>query len=226
VTQLFTFEYALAVHDEMHLVLADPGLLASAVGRPAPTVFGEDAYPDLTTKVATLLESVVRNHALVDGNKRAGWALALFTLWHNDHELDYDEAEAFLIVKSVADGTSRLPEITRWLGDRAPPDRAWSLRVSRTGGTALPTPPRRPRTPSPARDRDDHRGQLTGGGWLVHWLTHYRAQAPPSGYSPSLSGSSLAGAPRLSIWPDLPLACPNPVVHEDRPGVRSTLAVA
>jgi death-on-curing protein len=118
VSELLTFEDALAVLDEMHLVLADPGLLASAVARPASTVFGEDAYPDLITKDAALLESVVRNHALVDGNKRAGWALAMVTLWLNDYELDYDEGEAFVMVMSVAEGTSRLAEITQWLADR------------------------------------------------------------------------------------------------------------
>jgi death-on-curing protein len=37
------------------------------------TVFGEDAYPDVWTKAAALLQSTVKNHALVDGNKRLGW---------------------------------------------------------------------------------------------------------------------------------------------------------
>ena len=41
--------------------------------RPRVTVFGRDAYSGLDTKAAVLLESVVRNHALVDGNKRLGW---------------------------------------------------------------------------------------------------------------------------------------------------------
>lgn len=120
-TELLTFEDALAVLDEMRLVIGDPGLLASAVGRPGTTVFGEDAYPDLITKVSALLESVVRNHALVDGNKRAGWALAVVTLWLNDYELDYDEDEAFAMVMSVAEGSSRLPEITKWFEDRVRP---------------------------------------------------------------------------------------------------------
>lgn len=120
-TELLTFEDALAVLDEMHLVISDPGLLASAVGRPAATVFGEDAYPDLITKISALLESVVRNHALVDGNKRAGWALAVVTLWLNDYALDYDEDEAFAMVMSVADGSGRLPEIVKWFEDRVRP---------------------------------------------------------------------------------------------------------
>lgn len=44
-TELLTFYDALAVLDEMRLVIGDPGRLASAVGRPATTVFGQDAYP-------------------------------------------------------------------------------------------------------------------------------------------------------------------------------------
>jgi len=119
VSELLAFEDALAVLDEMRLVLADPGLFASAIARPATTVFGEDAYPDLITKAAALLESVVRNHALVDGNKRAGWALAVVTLWLNGYDLDYDEDEAFAMVMSVADGTSRLIDIAQWLAARA-----------------------------------------------------------------------------------------------------------
>ena len=54
--------------------IRDMGLLGSAVARPQTTLFGEDAYPDLWTKAAALLQSVVCNHALIDGNKRLGWA--------------------------------------------------------------------------------------------------------------------------------------------------------
>jgi prophage maintenance system killer protein len=43
------------------------------------SAFGEDAYPTLASKAAALLESLVRNHGLVDGNKRsAGIATWLF----------------------------------------------------------------------------------------------------------------------------------------------------
>ncbi len=57
----------------------DIGLLGSAAARPQTAAFGEDAYPDLVTKAAALLQSIVNNHALVDGNKRLGWlATAVF----------------------------------------------------------------------------------------------------------------------------------------------------
>ncbi len=67
------------------LLLGDPppvrdvGLLGAAAARPQTTVFGEDAYPDVWTKAVSLLQSVVKNHPLVDGNKRLGWlATAVF----------------------------------------------------------------------------------------------------------------------------------------------------
>jgi death-on-curing protein len=59
--------------------IRDIGLLGSAIARPRTTAFGEDAYPDIWTKAAALLHSIVKNHALVDGNKRLGWlATAVF----------------------------------------------------------------------------------------------------------------------------------------------------
>ena len=57
----------------------DVGLLAAAAARPQASAFGSDAYPDTWTKAAALLQSVVNNHALADGNKRLGWlATAVF----------------------------------------------------------------------------------------------------------------------------------------------------
>ena len=53
--------------------IRDVGLLGSAAARPQTTVFGQDAYPELIGKAAALLQSIVNNHPLVDGNKRLGW---------------------------------------------------------------------------------------------------------------------------------------------------------
>ena len=56
--------------------IRDLGLLGSAAARPQAAAFGDDAYPDVWTKAAALLHSIVKNHALVDGNKRLGWLAA------------------------------------------------------------------------------------------------------------------------------------------------------
>jgi death-on-curing protein len=75
----------------------DIGLLGSAVARPQTTVFGKDAYPTLFSKAAALLHSVLKNHALVDGNKRLGWlSTAVFleingvTVTHISNDAVYD----------------------------------------------------------------------------------------------------------------------------------------
>lgn len=73
------------VLDLIRRLLGDPppirdiGLLGSAVARPQTAVFGQDAYPDIWSKAAALLQSIDNNHALIDGNKRLGWlATAVF----------------------------------------------------------------------------------------------------------------------------------------------------
>jgi death on curing protein len=82
------------------LQVGDYGLLDAAVARPRTTVFGLDAYPDLFAKAAALLQSLARNHALIDGNKRTAWAAAWTFLYINGIALgrfDIDDAEAFMI---------------------------------------------------------------------------------------------------------------------------------
>jgi death-on-curing protein len=82
----------------------DLGLLESAAARPGTSVFGEDAYPDLETKAAALLESLVRNHALIDGNKRLGWLAVVLFLALTGRRLDVDDDEAYDLVIGVAEG--------------------------------------------------------------------------------------------------------------------------
>ncbi|MFY1694826.1 MULTISPECIES: type II toxin-antitoxin system death-on-curing family toxin [unclassified Solwaraspora] len=85
----------------------DYGLLASAAARPSTIVFGQEAYPDLAGKAASLLHSICGNHALVDGNKRLAWAAALVFINLNTGtpipDVNVDRAEAFML--AVADGS-------------------------------------------------------------------------------------------------------------------------
>jgi death-on-curing protein len=85
----------------------DYGLLASAAARPATSVFGQEAYPDLAGKAAALLHSICGNHALVDGNKRLAWAAAVVFVGLNHEspvpDIDVDRAEVFML--AVADGS-------------------------------------------------------------------------------------------------------------------------
>lgn len=90
----------------------DVGLLASAVARPRATAFGDDAYPDVWSKAAALLHSIVNNHALVDGNKRLGWLACAVFLQLNDVDATVaSNDEVYALVMDVAAGTSDVEEI-------------------------------------------------------------------------------------------------------------------
>lgn len=82
----------------------DLGLIDAAVARPRSSAFGEDAYPTLQLKAAALLQSLVSNHALVDGNKRIGWLSAVVFLDLNGHTVTLSDEDAFDLVMAVADG--------------------------------------------------------------------------------------------------------------------------
>jgi death-on-curing protein len=84
------------------VVVRDYGLLESALTRPRASVFGQDAYPDLHLKAVALLHSLVRNHALVDGNKRLAWTACRTFLAINGQWISAPEDERFDFVIRVA----------------------------------------------------------------------------------------------------------------------------
>lgn len=103
-TEFLSLDDALHIARRMGFHLRDAGLLASALARPATTLFGDDAYPSLPQKAAALLESVLRNHPFVDGNKRSGWTLLVAFLWINGFRHDMTTDEGFDLVIGVAEG--------------------------------------------------------------------------------------------------------------------------
>jgi len=105
VTSYLQLEDLLALIDELAVgPVRDLGLLDSAAHRPQTNLFGEDAYPDLHTKAAVLLESLTRNHALVDGNKRLAWVAVVVCYGLNGFVLRASEDPAYDLVIGVATG--------------------------------------------------------------------------------------------------------------------------
>lgn len=91
----------------------DYGLLESALARPEATVFGKDAYPSLHGKAAALLQSLVSNHGLVDGNKRLGWLATATILWINGYDVVATDDEIFRLVVGIAGRNAELDDINR-----------------------------------------------------------------------------------------------------------------
>lgn len=103
------------------VAVRDAGLLAAAAARPRVTVFGDDAYPTFEDKAAALLHSLVRNHALVDGNERLAWAAARVFHLLNGRELTYTVDEAERLMLQAAAGELDAPDIASWLRTRSTP---------------------------------------------------------------------------------------------------------
>lgn len=101
------------------LPIRDLGLLGSAAARPQASAFGDDAYPDVWTKAAALLHSVVKNHPLIDGNKRLGWlACAVFLDVNGVDPTNASNDSVYELVMRVASEpidafTARSPVTTR-----------------------------------------------------------------------------------------------------------------
>ncbi|WP_193106728.1 type II toxin-antitoxin system death-on-curing family toxin [Brachybacterium sp. FME24] len=118
-TVFLSTEDLLSLIDDLRVgPLRDLGLLDSAAHRPTTTLWGREAYPSLDLKAAALLESLVRNHPLVDGNKRLGWLSTVVFYGVNGIDLAAPDDDAYDLVIAVATGSIAAKEaaevLTRW----------------------------------------------------------------------------------------------------------------
>ncbi|GAS94938.1 death-on-curing family protein [Mycolicibacterium canariasense] len=97
-----------AIGDDV--AVRDYGLLQSALARPRASVLGEDAYPDVLLKAAALMQSLARNLALADGNKRLAWTACRTFLAINAEWLTAPEDDRFDFVIAVATGSEPVLE--------------------------------------------------------------------------------------------------------------------
>ncbi|MDE0237202.1 MAG: type II toxin-antitoxin system death-on-curing family toxin [bacterium] len=102
--------------------VTDLGLADSAIARPGASFQGEEFYPTLEAKAASLLFGLARNHAFIDGNKRIAVLATLQFLNVNGHDLNLEPAdEAFKTVVQVASGSLSVENLTGWIQDRMGP---------------------------------------------------------------------------------------------------------
>jgi len=92
----------------------DLAMLESAVARPQASFSGRDLYPDVFSKAAALLDSLINKHPFVDGNKRTAITAAALFLRRNDYRLTatHEELEKFTLLVAVSHPD--LPTISAW----------------------------------------------------------------------------------------------------------------
>ncbi len=95
--------------------IRDKSLLESALSRPFQTFDGKDLYIDVIQKAAALIESIIKNHPFIDGNKRIGYVLMRLWLLQNGFDVKATKEEKYLFVIGIASGESDIKDISKWL---------------------------------------------------------------------------------------------------------------
>lgn len=94
--------------------IRDLGLLQSAVARPMATFGGEDLYPDIFQKAAALMESLIKNHPFIDGNKRTAISSAGLFLRINGYNLETSQKELEDFTLNMATGKAAVADAAKW----------------------------------------------------------------------------------------------------------------
>lgn len=97
----------------------DLGLVESAVYRPQATFDGNDLYKGIFDKAAALLQSLLKNHPFVDGNKRTALTSAGLFLRLNGYKLINAKKEEVEFAIKVDNQHLDIEEISKWLEDHS-----------------------------------------------------------------------------------------------------------
>lgn len=121
-------EVLLLLHDESLAEhggaggLRDEGLLESALARPVNLALYET--PDVADLAAAYGLGLAKNHAFIDGNKRAAFLAVGLFLALNGYRLSATQADATLIMLSVASGRLTEADFANWIRKNFQPYKA------------------------------------------------------------------------------------------------------
>lgn len=93
----------------------DERLLISALECPFQYFGGEELYPSIQEKAARLCYGLVKNHAMIDGNKRIGAHAMLIFLEVNGYKLNYTQKELIDLILDVAGSKKGYEDILAWI---------------------------------------------------------------------------------------------------------------
>ncbi len=95
--------------------IRDEGMLDLALNNPFQSFGGKELYPSIQAKAARLCFGLVKNHAMLDGNKRLGAHTMLVFLALNGYELSYSQKELSDVILALASGDIGEKEILQWI---------------------------------------------------------------------------------------------------------------
>lgn len=95
--------------------IRDENLLESAIETPFQSFGGEELYPSIQAKAARLCYGLVKNHPMIDGNKRIGTHVMLVFLMMNGYELKYTQKKLSDTILEVASGEKTYEALLEWV---------------------------------------------------------------------------------------------------------------
>lgn len=93
----------------------DYNLLESALETPFQSFGGNELYPTIQAKAARLGYGLIKNHCMIDGNKRIGTHAMLVFLALNGIELSYTQEDLYETILDVAAGELNYEELLEWV---------------------------------------------------------------------------------------------------------------
>ena len=116
-----TKEQVLMLHDQLiestggSKGIRDEGMLESALMNPYQSFGGIELYPSIQAKAAQLCFGIVKDHPMIDGNKRLGTHVMLVFLVLNGYELSYSQKELSDTILLLAAGKLQSEDILQWI---------------------------------------------------------------------------------------------------------------
>lgn len=95
--------------------IRDEGMLESALSNPFQSFGDVELYPSIQAKAAQLCFGIVKNHPMIDGNKRLGTHVMLVFMALNGYELLYTQQELSSTILDLAAGKIGFETILQWI---------------------------------------------------------------------------------------------------------------
>ncbi|ADQ44929.1 death-on-curing family protein [Caldicellulosiruptor kronotskyensis 2002] len=95
--------------------IRDKGLLESSLNNAFQTFDGEELYKTDVEKIAVISYSIIRNHPLIDGNKRLGISVLLILCKLNNIILEYTREGAVDLAIRIAEGSIDIEDVVEWI---------------------------------------------------------------------------------------------------------------
>ena len=97
--------------------VGDYNFLDAALETPFQSFGGAELYPTIQAKAARLGYGLIKNHCMIDGNKRIGTHAMLVFLALNGIELKYTQKELYETILDVAAGNIEYEGLLQWVLD-------------------------------------------------------------------------------------------------------------